>query len=136
MPAGGHDITIRVRYPECDPMGLAHHSVYAVWFETGRTELLRAGGVAYRDLEAAGFFLAVIDIYIKYRRPARYDDLVTLTTRIVAASRVKLVHEYELRRGEESLATGRTTLACLNRDGRAIALPDVILRHVDPVAMR
>jgi acyl-CoA thioester hydrolase len=104
-------ITIRVRYAECDPMGVAHHTAYPVWFEIGRTELLRARGMTYRDLEAEGVFLVVIDLSVRYKRPARYDDELTLITRIEQVSRVKIIHAYELLRGSELLATARTTLA-------------------------
>ncbi|MDZ4755573.1 MAG: thioesterase family protein [Phycisphaerae bacterium] len=118
-----HAIDIRVRYCECDPMGVAHHSVFAVWFEMGRTELLRQTGQAYRDLEAEGVLLAVVSLQVKFRLPARYDDVLTLTTRLVKTGHVKIEHDYELRRGSDVLATASTTLACLDRDGRARALP-------------
>src|SRR6185295_8936683 len=92
-----HSIEIRVRYCECDPMGVAHHSVYPVWFEMGRTELLRAGGGNYRALEEQGIFLAIVALSVKYKRPARYDDVMTLTTHLVDAGHVKIEHSYELK---------------------------------------
>lgn len=115
---------IRVRYCECDPMGVVHHTVYPVWFEMGRTELLRDTGRTYRALEEAGVFLAVVRMQVAYRRPARYDDLLRLETTLVNAGHVKIEHAYELFRGEELLCTGTTTLACLDREGRARALPE------------
>ena len=117
-------IEIRVRYCECDPMGVVHHTTYPVWFEMGRTELLRATGRTYRELEQAGVFLAVVRMQVAYRRPARYDDLLRLQTTLVDAGHVKIEHSYELFRGEELLCTGTTTLACLDREGRARALPE------------
>jgi acyl-CoA thioester hydrolase len=117
-------IEIRVRYCECDPMGVVHHTVYPVWFEMGRTELLRATGRTYRELEQAGVFLAVVRMQVAYRRPARYDDALRLETTLVTAGHVKIEHTYELFRGDELLCTGATTLACLDRDGRARALPE------------
>lgn len=116
-------IEIRVRYAECDPMGVAHHSAYAPWLEMGRTELLRASGGSYRDLEAAGVLLAVVRLSIRYKKPARYDDVLSLTTRITNLGHVKIEHEYELRRGDELLAAAETTLACIDREGRAQPLP-------------
>ncbi len=116
-------IEIRVRYAECDPMGVAHHSAYAPWFEMGRTELLRSSGGNYRDLEAAGVLLAVVKLSIRYKRPARYDDLLALETRVASLGHVKIEHEYELRLGDEVLATAETTLACIDREGRARPLP-------------
>lgn len=117
-------IDIRVRYCECDPMGVVHHTAYPVWFEMGRTELLRSTGRTYRDMEAAGLLLAVVKLEVTYRGPARYDDLVTLRTTLARVGAVKIEHSYELFRGDDLLVTGSTVLACLDREGRARALPD------------
>jgi acyl-CoA thioester hydrolase len=108
-------------------MGVVHHAVYPLWFEMGRTEMLRAAGGNYRDLEAAGVFLAVVRLETRYRRPARYDDLVRVRTTLRAAGPVKIEHTYEIYRGDELLAEGRTTLACLDRDGRARAIPESLV---------
>ncbi len=123
-PLSSHETSFRVRYPECDPMGVAHHATYPIWFELGRTEMLRATGGNYRDLEAAGVFLAVVRLEVRYRRPARYDDLLRLVTELTAAGPVKIEHAYRLYRGDELLAEAATTLACLDRDGRARTLPE------------
>lgn len=130
------ETTIRVRYSECDPMNVAHHSAYAVWFEMGRTELLRGDGVSYADLERAGVRLAVVELNVKYRRPALYDDLLRLETRLVEASYVKIRHEYDLWRGREKLAVANTTLACLTPEGRAIELPPLLRAHAEGRARR
>lgn len=128
-------ISIRVRYHECDPMGVAHHAVYPVWFEIGRTELLRqtfaqaAGndtGLDYRRLEVEGVFLAVVSLSIKYKKPARYDDLLALHTKLVQAGHVKIQHEYELMRDGLLLATADSTLACLDKSGRPRELPSAL----------
>ena len=120
-------IDIRVCYCECDPMGVVHHTVYPVWFEMGRTELLRSTGRTYRDMEAAGLLLAVVRLEATYRQPARYDDVVRLRTALVRIGAVKVEHSYELWRGDDLLATGTTTLACIDRDGRARPLPEGLL---------
>ncbi len=125
------EINFRVRYGECDPMNVAHHTAYAAWFEMGRTELLRSDGVSYADLEREGIRLAVVEIRITYRRPARYDDLLRLETRLVEAGHVKIMHEYTLWREAERLAVGSTTLACLTADGRAVELPPLLRGHAD-----
>ncbi len=118
-------IEIRVRYSECDPMGVAHHTAYPVWFEMGRTELLRATtGLRYRDLEAQGVFLAVVKLDVRYKRPARYDDVLGLETTMTGSGRAKLEHAYELFRDGVLLATGSTTLVCLDSGGRPRPLPD------------
>ena len=122
-PLATHEIELRVRYPECDPMGFVHHAVYPVWLEMGRTEMLRASGGDYRALEESGVFLAVVRLELRYRRPARYDDLVRVRTSLLAAGPVKIEHAYSLYRGEELLVEGQTTLACLDRDGRARPIP-------------
>ena len=82
-----------------------------------------ASGGNYRDLEAAGVLLAVVKLSIRYKKPARYDDVLVLSTRIANLGHVKIEHAYELRRGDELLATAETTLACIDRDGRAQPLP-------------
>ena len=119
-----HEIQLRVRYPECDPMGVAHHATFPIWFEMGRTEMLRATGQTYRAFEEAGVFLAVVRLEVRYRRPARYDDLLRLRTELHSAGPVKVAHAYTLFRGEEVLAEATTTLACLDATGRACVLPE------------
>jgi len=122
-----HEMQIRVRYRECDPMGVVHHTVYPIWFEMGRTELLRMTGVSYRDLEEQGILLAVVGLKVRYRRPARYDEVLRLETSLRSVGRVKVEHAYRLLRDDELLVTGETTLACLNAAGEARPLPDLLL---------
>jgi len=128
LPPGECDIEIRVRYAEVDAMGALHHSRYWVYFEMGRTELLRAAGVAYRDLEAQGVFFVVARCSAKFQAPARYDDLLVLTTRVANMGQVKIDHIYELRRKSDGwlLATAETTLACVDRSGQVIAIPESV----------
>lgn len=123
MQPQSDDLTVRVRYNECDPMGVVHHTIYPVWFEMGRTELLRSSGMSYRDLESEGVFLAVVDLRVRYRSPARYDDLLTLTTTIARITRARIDHAYELRRDMTVLATATTTLAALDSHGALRPLP-------------
>lgn len=118
------EIQIRVRYAETDQMGLLHHANYLIYFEQGRTELLRTQGFAYRDIEAQGFFLVLTKIQVRYRRPAHYDDLLTLRTTVVRTTMVKIEHKYELMRNGELLAEAETTLGCVDRDGKVQPLPD------------
>ena len=117
---------IRVRYTECDPMGVAHHTAYPVWFEIGRTELLRQRGLAYRDLEQQGFLIAVVKLSVQYKQPARYDDLLLLQTSVTDVRRATIEHAYELRRDGRLLTTAITTVVCLDRDGRPQPLPDSV----------
>jgi acyl-CoA thioester hydrolase len=117
-------ISLRVRYTECDPMGVTHHAAYPVWFEMGRTELYRATGMSYRDLEAQGLSLAVIALDVRYRAPAHYDDLLVLETTVARCTRVRLQHTYRLFRDGLLLATGSTTLACVDAQHRPRPLPE------------
>jgi acyl-CoA thioester hydrolase len=118
------EITIRVRYAETDRMGFLHHSMHLVYFEQGRTELLRQLGLTYKDLEDQGYLLVLTKIEVKYRAPARYDDLLTLRTIVERSTAVRIDHRYELLRDGVLLAEGRTTLACIDRDGRVQPLPE------------
>jgi acyl-CoA thioester hydrolase len=119
-------IPIRVRYPECDPMGYLHHSVFLQYFEMGRVELLRRLGFAYADLERDGIFFVVAKVEVKYRAPARYDEELQLTTKIVRQTTVRIDHAYELRREETLLAEATTTIACVGRDGQVRQIPDYL----------
>jgi acyl-CoA thioester hydrolase len=130
---------IRVRYAECDPMGVAHHASYAPWLEIARTELLRDAGSSYAAMEAAGVFLVVTRMEIRYRRPIRYDDL--LEVRVVAEPKgaIRIRHTYEVvlveRDGGPAARDGKavpldgvcavaeTELACVDGSGRPRSLP-------------
>jgi acyl-CoA thioester hydrolase len=113
----------RVRYVDCDPMSYVHHSVYPVWFEMARTELLRQRGIAYRQMEEEGLFIAVVRMNVSYRQPAKYDDVVRITATLKRMGMAKIEHDYEVRRGDVLLATASTTLAVVDREGRAMRVP-------------
>lgn len=147
-PASSGVISLRVRYCECDPMGVAHHAAYAPWLEIGRTELLRDCGLSYAKLESLGVLLVIVKLEVRYRRAIRYDDLIQVRTVVSGGSRVKLDHEYEIRLVEPAagwpdgtppheppvLAVASTTLAAVDRAGKPHALPDwlVASRHAAP----
>ncbi|MGD8450749.1 MAG: thioesterase family protein [Phycisphaerae bacterium] len=135
-PISSCDIDIRVRYAEVDAMGYLHHARFAVFFEMGRTELLRRNGVSYRDLEQRSVYYVVARLECRFRAPARYDDLVTLTTTTERLSGVRVDHSYRLRRGEQLLAEASSTLACVGRDGRPTPLPDDVYDMLTGVAPR
>jgi acyl-CoA thioester hydrolase len=125
MTIQSHTITIVPRYAETDKGGVIHHSVYPVWFEMGRTELLRANGVAYRDLEAAGIFFVVVELRIKYRRPAFYDQPLTLETTCSNVTAGKVEHAYRLTQPDTGvlLAEGASVLACVDAQGKIRRIP-------------
>jgi len=120
-----HTITIVPRYAETDKAGVVHHSVHPVWFEMGRTELLRANGLAYKDLEQAGVFFVVAELRIKYRRPAQYDEKLHLETTCSAVTAGKVEHSYKLTRCCDGaiLAEGSSILACVNAEGKIRRIP-------------
>jgi acyl-CoA thioester hydrolase len=118
------DVSIRVRYAETDRMGYLHHAMYAVYFEQGRTELLRLQGISYRDIEDQGYFLAVVKLETRFRRPAFFDDVLRLRTTLTRTTAVRVEHRSELFRGDELLCEATSTLACVDTVGKLQALPD------------
>jgi acyl-CoA thioester hydrolase len=119
-----HDTEIRVRYEDADPMGVLHHAQYFSFFEIGRLDFFRARGGDYRAIEAAGIFVVVAKAECRYRKPARYDDLVTVRTIIHEITPAKIIQRYEMRRGDDLLAEGQVTLAVIDREGRVQRVPD------------
>ncbi|MBI2808444.1 MAG: acyl-CoA thioesterase [Planctomycetes bacterium] len=127
------EIQIRVRYAETDRMGLLHHANYLVYFEEGRTELLRQQGLTYRDMEDQGFYLVLTKIQVRYKSPAYYDDLLTLRTTLLRTTLVKIEHKYELLRAGVLVAEAETTLGCVDTAGKVQPLPDSLRAERDTV---
>ncbi|MFO1095538.1 MAG: thioesterase family protein [Planctomycetaceae bacterium] len=126
-PIESHDFTFRVRYGETDAMGVVHHAQYFSYFEMGRMELFRAQGGDYREMEARGYLMMIIRAECDFKKPARFDDLLTIRTRVLKLSPAKLEHEYLLLRGEELIAKAHTVLACISRDGQIQRITDEVL---------
>jgi acyl-CoA thioester hydrolase len=124
------EITIRARYAETDAMGVVHHASYVIWLEQGRTELLRALGVSYREIEATGFFVVLSDLRVRYHASARYDDLVLLRATLDRARSRQLNFAYELRLGATGalLVTARSEHIMVSRaTGRPTRLSPELL---------
>jgi len=121
--------SLRVRYAETDQMGIVYYANYLVWFEVARTDLLRTLGWTYREMEGTGVLLPVIEAHCEYRRPARYDDEVTIRTEGRLASPVRMEFNYEvvLDRSQEVAAVGRTVHAATDPQGRPRRLPDRVV---------
>jgi len=119
-----HETQIRVRYEDADPMGFLHHSKYFTYFEIGRMELFRAAGGNYRDLEESGIFAVVVSAECKFRKPARFDDLLVVQTKLAKFTMVKIQYEYRLLRDQEHLATGLVTVALVNGEGEVQPVPE------------
>jgi acyl-CoA thioester hydrolase len=117
---------VRVRYAETDAMGIVYYANYLVWFEVGRTDLLRGAGWSYREMEADGYKLPVLEAGCVYRQPARYDDEIEVRTTGTLVSPVRLKFTYDVVRkaDEAQLATGHTIHAAIDRGGRPCRLPD------------
>lgn len=118
-----HELPIRVRYAETDQMGVVHHSNYFVYFEMGRTEMLRSTGLDYRSIESRGFYLVIAKISCSFKSPARYDDELVLRTTLRRVTPVRIEHHYALLRQGQILAEGESTLACVDEHGTLQALP-------------
>ncbi len=116
---------VRVRYAETDQMGIAYHANYLVWMEVGRVEYFRASGHRYRDMEAAGVLLAVVEAHCRYLSPALYDDEVIVQTTIEEATSRAVRFGYRLVSGVDGrlLAEGSTRHVFCGRDRRAAKLP-------------
>ena len=118
-------VLLRVRYGETDQMGVAYHAHYLVWCEMGRTDYIRTLGVSYADMEREGIGLAVSELTARFHAPARYDDLIRVTTTLVSARSRSITFDYLIRRAEteERLVTARTELISIDRTGRPTSLP-------------
>lgn len=120
-----HDLTIdasravtrsklRVRFCETDLMGIVHHSNYLAYYEAGRVEWLRRRGVTYVDWAARGVHLPVVEASVRYRAPAKFDDVLIIETRLSTLRHVSLRFDYSMKRGDQLLSEGFTRLACVD----------------------
>ncbi|TDG00723.1 acyl-CoA thioesterase [Paenibacillus piri] len=115
-PSPWFEHTIRVRYQETDRMGVVYHTNYLNWFEIGRTELIRSLGMPYSRIEEDGLLLPLIDAHMQFKLPAKYDDLISIRTRMEQFTHVRLHFESEIRRDGELLVSGSTKHVWVNRD--------------------
>ena len=110
---------IRVEYHHTDQMGVVHHSNYVKFFEVARTEWLRASGLTYAEMERRGVMMPIVDVAVKYRNPALYDELISVTAFVDEAPKARMVFRYEVR-GEDGreIASGSTTLGFIDKETR------------------
>jgi acyl-CoA thioester hydrolase len=131
----------RVNYSETDQMGLVYHANYLIWMDMARTEHLRERGVSYKELEEQGIFLAVTDVRVRYRQPARYDDLVQVRCWVRDRASRRVIFGYAIERAEtgELLATAETSLIALNQQHGLSRIPehvcDLLESTPDPVRL-
>ena len=128
-----NEISFRVRYGETDQMGIVYHGKYADYLEIGRTEWLRSLGVTYKNMEDEGIILPVIHLQIDYKKYAKYDDVLTIETRLHQKPLVKIAFDYKIyNESRELLAEAHTVLAFMNKKTmRPMKCPKYILEKLD-----
>jgi acyl-CoA thioester hydrolase len=133
---GVTETLVRVNYSETDQMGVVYHARYLVWLDVARCDYLRQSGMTYRALEAAGLRLAVSDVFIKYRQPARYDDLIRIRcwVRGVASRKVEFGYLVEHADTGRILATASTSLLALDAALSLTRLPAAVREALRPIS--
>lgn len=116
-------LVFRVRFYETDLMGIVHHANYFRYFELGRVDYLKRRGITYADSIAKGLHLPVVSADARFRAPLRFDDEVSMTTRLTSLRSHSLVFEYELARGDVAVASGETRLAMVDAEHKLIRIP-------------
>lgn len=130
-----HEFNVRVRYAETDQMGVVYHGNYAEYFEMGRVEWLRNLGLTYKFMEQNGVMLPVVSLTMNYKKPARYDDLLTVRTIFKRQESVKIEFDYEILSEQgDLLTTGNSVLVFVDmKTGRPIMPPDYVLEKTNLV---
>src|SRR3954465_2309018 len=125
---------VRVNYSETDQMGVVYHARYLVWLDIARTEHLRQSGMSYRELEATGLRLAVSEVSVRYRQPARYDDSIRIRCWIREAASRRVDFGYAVEKADENrlLATAATSLIALDARMSLARLPEQVRRALRP----
>lgn len=127
------ETSLRVRYAETDAMGVVYHTNYLVWFEVGRGDFFRTYGHDYGEWEKAGYLLPVSEVHARFHAPARYGELITVLTWVEETRSRSLTLSYEVRSADtqQRLATGWTKHICMDREGRAVRLPRVLMEALE-----
>lgn len=127
------DIEVRVRYAETDQMGVVYHANYAQYFEIGRVEWLRNQGVSYKWMEENGIMLPVVSLTMNYKKPAKYDDVLTVSTILKSQTSVKIEFDYEIKNQEGDLLTTGTSLLVFvdMKTGRPTLPPDYVTERLN-----
>ena len=126
---------VRVRYAETDQMGVVYHANYLAWCDIGRTDLIRAlGGKSYGEIEREGIALAVVEAHLRYVKPARYDDVIRVTSRVTEVRSRVVRFDYDINlAGGGLIATGYTTLVAMTREGRGSCIPEELRQQLERV---
>ncbi len=128
-----HTYTVRVRYAETDQMGVVYHGNYAVYFEMGRVEWLRNKGISYKSMEESGVMLPVVSLSMQYKKPAKYDDLLTVKTILKGYSSVKIEFDYEIyNEAKDLLTTGNSILVFVDKTtGKPTSIPEYVKAKIN-----
>ncbi len=123
------EITVRIRYGETDQMGVVYHGNYAQFLEMGRVEWLRKLGVSYKKMEADGIMLPVVSLQLDFKKPATYDDLLSIKTTLLKMPSVRIEFSYQIfNEKREIITSGKTVLAFIKMStGKPVKCPDFIL---------
>ena len=127
-------IQLRVRYHDCDPLGIVYHGHYAKFFEIGRTEAMRKHGFSYKQLEEEGYAMPVVEMNIKYFRPARYDELMNIKTTIADFPEKNMVFHSEIyNQDNQMLTSSETTFVFVKKESlRRCHVPHIVIDHLKP----
>ncbi len=128
---GTHSVDVRVRYQETDKFGIVYYANYYVWFEMARTEFFRSMGFPYTELEKKGVYIVIVNSSCQYKQPAYYDDQITIRSRISSVKNTSFTFEYEVARGKDLLATGKTIQVLVNKDIKPIKIPEDIREFME-----
>ena len=123
---------IRVLYGDTDAMGQAYYGNYFKWFEVGRAEWFRTCCMSYKEVESKGVYLPVVEAHCTFRKPARYDDILTIATKFEFAGPARFRFEYEIMRNGDLLAQGYTVHVCVNCDLKVLRPPDYLKKLLEP----
>ncbi len=127
-----NEISFRVRYSETDQMGVVYHGNYAQYFEMGRVEWLRQLGTSYKEMEENGIMLPVISLHVDFKKPAKYDDLITVRTILKKMPAVRIEFDFEIRnQAGDILVTANTVLVFMDMEKkRPVKCPDYLLEKI------
>jgi len=130
-----HEIIVRVRYAETDQMGVVYHGNYAQYFEMGRVEWLRNLGISYKWMEENGVMLPVVSLELNYKKPARYDDILHIKTKLKSQNTVKIEFDYEIYNEQNQLlTTGYSMLVFVDmKTGRPIVPPKYVSDKISEI---
>ncbi|TVR70827.1 MAG: acyl-CoA thioesterase [Marinilabiliales bacterium] len=128
-----YETQVRVRYGETDAMGVVYYGIYPLYYETGRTEMMRHLGFTYRKMEEMGIVMPVISMECRYRKPARYDDLLTVRTIVREMPRTRIVFDYLIHNEAGELVNeGSTTLVFIDREReRPVRIPEFLVKVLE-----